>query len=242
MQPLILRIASVLCLVTAFAHTDAEAQLYLQFEIQPKNSIEDYIQAQSAISVALDTADPEGEYSYAWNDSGTVTVIREIASLADVDTWMQTWSSMCAKTEHQAKCAALQSRQAELDSRVFRLRPDLSSLPENPRVPADKVGYNRVYLFDVEPDRVSEFTDAIRGISAITQKVDARARAVVVEQLLGESAPRFAIVVPAIDEADSVASDTAIAEAGGSERQALIAKAIAATRNWELRGSRPYTP
>lgn len=109
------------------------------------------------------------KYPYPWytysNDNYVYYYVMPIKDLADINNIMKTWAELAEKVGKESWQATMKKYQGAyeyLKLGVVRTRPDLSYVPENPRLKPDEGVYIRWGLCYVKPAKVGEFEEIMK--------------------------------------------------------------------------------
>ena len=127
----------------------------------------------------------------------------------------------------------LQKTLTHSDWEMWAARPDLSYVPDNPRVPDSDQTYTRVVLLRPHADHAVVLGETLKEGMALRKKHGIRDAASVFQLAAGANAPAFAILIGAKDEVDYHVQNAKNLEAMGDAWQTYVGKVGAMLRDFE---------
>ena len=178
----------------------------------------------------------------------TISYITPYASLAEVEASDAEFEKLLEKDGEAYRRIAQKFQKASMSSRVelFKMRPDLSYLPENPEPAMAPDDFRQVGYWYIQRDKIEEAEENAKAYAALFRKRNVKRPFLILESYFGD-APLYVSVNPGKTAADFYADDAKLQQRLGSEGQQMNLRALSATSNWESRDTlgRPdlsYTP
>ena len=150
--------------------------------------------------------------------------------------------NMAALDKRQAQLDAMPTDQANnarareaishIESSLRRTRPDLSYIPDNPRVPIAEATFIREANLYLRFGTAGDAAEVLEEMGALFEKHNVRGAFFVTAQVTG-SGPDLRVSVPARNAADSFAESQRVIELLGAEYQALAVRLGALCRRLE---------
>ncbi len=125
-----------------------------------------------------------------------------------------------------------------VNERVVMLRPDLSYMPESPRLKMEEHKYFRFEFYYLMPGTEMEAERIARDYAALFKKKNIPESYSIFMALNGDDLPLLVASIPAKSEADLVAADERTNAALGDDIKPVQARALGITRKFEIREAR----
>ena len=132
---------------------------------------------------------------------------------------------------------ALQKAQTHSDLEVWAARPDLSYVPDSPRVADSDQTYSRIVLLYPHPEHSLDLEGAMKEVNAVRKEEGIRDGRAVFELAVGAGQPAFAILIGAKDEVDSLVQGAENRDKMGDAWQTYLRKTGPMLRDIEFRSS-----
>ncbi|HVS13229.1 MAG TPA: hypothetical protein VMV46_04860 [Thermoanaerobaculia bacterium] len=175
--------------------------------------------------------------SSSLSEPGDYTFVIGHSSWADLDAWDQkTGAAMASAADAMA---SLQKMTRSDDWSLWRSRPNLSYVPENPRVTEAEEGFTRVVFLRPHPEHAGAFEELMKEVVALRKKHALTDAAYAWQLWAGADGPAFAVLIPAKDEADFYTHQAQAMAKMGADWQALSAKAGSMLREISYGANRP---
>lgn len=162
-----------------------------------------------------------------------------IANWSGMDTLMQGWMNM-GQTVGKERWAELSRRNgaamASYSEFVVMRRPDLSYVPATPRLKPSEVNFVHWSFYYLDPAHPQEEVDQVaRDYAALFRSKNVPDPFTVYQGINGTDLPYFVVSTPAKSAADYYAENERVESLLGADERPLAARALAATRRFNVR-------
>ena len=172
-------------------------------------------------------------------DDSRVSWISPLGSPREIDDWEQELERVRAEIGEQwlEIFAPLRNAGVENASELYRLRRDLSYLPDAPRVTDDEPGYQDFWHCFVARGQSEQFSAAMRDWAELYAEHSARDGFFVIEKVRGAQRPHFIVIHAGTSAADAHGWLERLKQACGKSYEELMRRTSATLRATERVGS-----
>ncbi len=174
-------------------------------------------------------------------DDGHYYAIFPLKDYADTDLWFKAWDELARKMgpeNLQAIHSRLVAAEIERVYKYWRLRPDISFLPEKERLKPEDIGYYTWDFVWLVPGKEAEFEALNKEWVALCAAKDARDPFLTYVGEMGNETPVYAWFEYGKSAADYAAAEEKFWEALGEEGASLSMKTRALIRKLDLKTGR----
>ena len=178
----------------------------------------------------------------------TISYITAFDSLAEIEASDAEFEKLLENDGDAYRRIAQRFQKASISSRIdlFKMRPELSYLPDNPEPAMAPDDFRQVGYWYIQRDKVEEAEANAKAYAELFKKHGVKRPFLILESYFGDT-PLYVAVNPGRSAADFYAGAAKLNQKLGAEGQQMNLRALAATVNWEASDTvgRPdlsYTP
>jgi len=240
---LIVSLVVSLCALTTLAQAEEKKpQLFVVWEYEVKPSM---IEEFEAIVKEMVNQAYLSTYSYPWyiysTDDFYYYSIQPLENYSDYKENLNAWKKVMKIMASDEKTKAMLNRFGDtyeyMKPWLVYHKPDLSYIPENPRLKPEEEGFIRIYFFYIKGGREQKFEEVCREWVSLYKKYKIKERCNVFVGDIGTDTPFYVLTLSGKSAADFYINNPKTFEISGEESIKLWKKEVALARKRELKNS-----